>query len=132
MSKKAFLIRILMVSFICTTGCGDQGDDPVTPNGNGNNGDQITWSEDIQPLLNDHCVLCHGQSGELDLSTYQNAVSGGASGAAIVPNNADTSLIVKRIISDQTGTRMPVGGPYLSEIDIQKIKTWINAGARNN
>ena len=38
-----------------------------------------TWSGDLEPILNDHCVKCHGplkKKGDLDLSTFHGLIRG--------------------------------------------------------
>ena len=51
----------------------------------------------------------------------------------VSPNDADNSYIIQKLEGTQTvGARMPFGGPYLSQAQIDDIKGWINAGALNN
>lgn len=43
------------------------------------------------------------------------------------PNN---SYVIHKVEGTQTvGSRMPVGGPFLSQTDINQIRAWIQAGA---
>lgn len=51
----------------------------------------------------------------------------------VSPNDADNSYIIQKLEGTQTvGARMPFGGPYLTQAQIDDIKGWINAGALNN
>ncbi len=52
----------------------------------------------------------------------------------VVPGQPDASYIIHKIEgrSDIAGTRMPNGGPYLSDGQILVIKRWIELGAKND
>ena len=53
----------------------------------------------------------------------------GAHAPVVVPGNAANSLLVQKITGTQKdGMLMPPGGK-LSEVEIQIITNWINAGA---
>jgi mono/diheme cytochrome c family protein len=48
------------------------------------------------------------------------------------PGDDDASYLYQKIIANPTvdrGSRMPLGGPFLSDDQINAIETWINAGA---
>jgi hypothetical protein len=84
----------------------------------------VTYSAFIQPLLAQKCATsgCHlppSISAGLDLSQY-------ASAKAI----ADNGSFYNRIRG--IGPLMPQGGPALSPCEIDKIKSWIDAGALEN
>jgi len=67
--------------------------------------------------------------GGLRLSNREEAFKGGISGRVIIPGDAENSLLVKRISSDEEGPRMPKGMTALSPEQIELIKRWINEGA---
>ena len=82
----------------------------------------------IAPLLARRCVECHATSskqGGLDLSTHETLLSGGDSGAAIVPGKPSESLVWQAIAAGE----MPKDRPPLSEQEQAAIKTWIERGA---
>jgi cytochrome c553 len=84
----------------------------------------------VQPVLNARCGKCHtdAMSGGLRIDSRDALINGGDSGAAIVPGDPATSLLVQAI--EQTGDlKMPKGGPKLSDEEIADIKAWIKAGA---
>lgn len=93
------------------------------------------------------CSVCHtGGGGALPAS--MNLSSAAASYAALVnvpseqqpavlrvdPGDAAASYLVRKLegTAGIGGVRMPLGGPFLSPADIDKVKSWINAGALNN
>lgn len=88
----------------------------------------------IQPLLQKHCVECHGaseQNGELRLDAKSLAMKGGYDGPAIVAGQPDQSPLFKRITS--TGDdRMPPSDHVADSLTVDEIaavKRWIEAGA---
>lgn len=79
---------------------------------------------DISPILAHNCVGCHSggrPKGRLDMSTYENILSG----RAITPGNANQSRMMREIRSG----KMPPAGP-LSKADEDKLAAWINGGAQ--
>ena len=49
----------------------------------------------------------------------------------VKPNDPDGSYVIEKLEGAPgiTGARMPFGGPYLSQAQIDMIESWINAGA---
>jgi len=87
---------------------------------------------DVRPVM-EKCFRCHGadlQMSGLDLRSRDAMLKGGKSGTAIIPGNADDSLIMKRI-TGQTKPQMPMAPMApLSGDEIAIVKTWIDQGAR--
>jgi mono/diheme cytochrome c family protein len=83
-----------------------------------------TWDSSVGTILQQKCATCHGAPGMagLDLTTFGAALTGGTSGAAIVPGDASSSLLVAR---QQAG-----GHPgQLSPEEVALVAAWIDAGA---
>ncbi len=81
------------------------------------------------------CVQCHGPAlqmsklSKLNLSTREGMLKGGDHGVAIVPGNAEESLIYKRI-TGQVKPAMPLAPvAALTNEEIAAVRDWINAGA---
>ncbi|WP_395743172.1 DUF1553 domain-containing protein [Prosthecobacter sp.] len=92
----------------------------------------VDFDQDIRPLLQRHCVECHGekkQKGELRLDAKVFAFKGGHEGKAIVAGDAAHSLLLQRIASADDDERMPPKGEPLSETQIALVRAWIAAGA---
>ena len=87
-----------------------------------------TFAENVQPILEANCLVCHGadapQQG-LDLRTAPAILRGGNSGPAIEIGSSTKSLLVERIVA---GT-MPPGDARLAESEIEVIRRWIDEGA---
>ena len=88
---------------------------------------------DIAPLLEAHCLECHGpekQSGGTRYDLRETAFGVGDSGAiAVVPGKPDESELLYRIASKDKEEQMPPKGPRLGEAEIEVIRDWIAAGA---
>jgi hypothetical protein len=84
-----------------------------------------SWN-DAFVIFTAKCTMCHinVQAGNLSLKTYQDALKGGKSGAAIVPGDPDQSMLV----TTQQGTTHPSLG-MLSPEELADIIAWIEAGA---
>jgi hypothetical protein len=52
----------------------------------------------------------------------------------VEPGDPENSYLVKKLRGDGdiSGGRMPEGGPFLSDAQIARVISWINAGAQNN
>ena len=58
----------------------------------------VSFTRDIQPILQANCWTCHGdavQLSKLDLRTRDGALKGGDRGAAIVPGRSDDSRLYR-------------------------------------
>jgi hypothetical protein len=79
------------------------------------------------------CFQCHGeavQASDLDLHTRLGMLKGGASGPAVVPGNAEASLLYKRIAGIEK-PQMPMAPvPALNAGEIALLKLWIDQGAK--
>jgi len=89
------------------------------------------FTEHIQPLLEDHCYECHGfnnRKGGLNLTLRDGFLTGGESGAAIVPGKPKNSRLITAVgYSDKT-LQMPPSGK-LKPQQIASLETWIRMGA---
>ena len=60
----------------------------------------VSFSKDIQPVLENSCWKCHGsaiQLSKLDLRTREKALKGGEKGPAIVPGKAEESKFYRLV-----------------------------------
>lgn len=90
------------------------------------------FDREIRPLLQKHCIECHGekkQKGELRLDAKVHAFKGGHDGPAIVVGKAEASPIFQRVTSTDEDEKMPPKGDGLNPDEIALLKSWIDAGA---
>lgn len=95
-----------------------------------------SYVRDIRPILQKQCQGCHqpamkASSGGLDVTTFSALQSGGKRGVAFVAGNAGDSLLVK-YIDGRAEPRMPMGMPPLPPEQVELIKSWISAGAKDD
>ena len=81
----------------------------------------LTWNDLIGPILAARCVACHGGTAGLYLDTYEGAMAGGNLGPAIVPGDAEGSLLIQL---------QRAGHPNsLAPNELEWVTEWINEGA---
>jgi mono/diheme cytochrome c family protein len=94
--------------------------------------EEISFADDVVPILEAECALCHGSLGGWDASTYEAVINSGDNGPAVIPGDVENSLFAQKILGTQTiGVMMPTSGLMDQEL-IQIILDWIEAGAANN
>jgi len=119
------LLCILTGSIGLVIGCSKASEDKLTtPSSSPCDTVNMTFSTDIQPILQANCYRCHGNgivNGGVTLDTY--------AGVKIV---AEGGELLGAITHAAGYPPMPDDGGKLSDCDINKIKDWINRGASNN
>lgn len=90
------------------------------------------FKTDILPIFEARCFRCHGDgeskgSFSVDPEEIQKHIR---RTGQINPGNADRSIIIERLITDDGDDRMPKNGAALSPDQIDLIKQWINEGAK--
>ena len=82
-------------------------------------------------ILDSSCLDCHGKSKKsgLDMRSRLGLLQGGRRGAAIIPGEADKSLLYRVATHEVEDLIMPPDGPPLDPSDLEIIKAWINQGA---
>ncbi len=141
-----------------TLGCPGNGLDangnPLDPNGNPVGptqecSDAVCFTRDIQPIFTANCALsgCHAgtspqQNQNLSAGlAYQYIVNVASNERAgmkrVLPFQPDSSYLVHKIQGTQlsvggSGDQMPLGATPLTQSQIDLIRAWIAAGAKNN
>ena len=99
----------------------------------------VTFQEDVLPIFEVRCVVCHSPGKEgyeksgVDLTSYAGVMKGTKYGPMIVPGNPDTSNLMRLLdwkISPEL--RMPHNKKQLSYCDRDSIRQWIRQGAKDN
>src|SRR5205085_3518476 len=94
----------------------------------------VDFTRAVRPILSDNCFACHGpddkqrQAG-LRFDTKEGAF---ARPGVIVPGDAASSKLIKRITSKDPAVRMPPAdsGHSLTEPQTATLTRWVDEGAR--
>lgn len=97
-------------------------------------GDEVHFSRDVRPILNQNCMPCHGgvrQKNGVSFLFREEALGVGKSGKrTIAPGRPDESELIARVTSSDPDTRMPYHAPALSPQQIDVLRRWIKQGAK--
>jgi len=96
--------------------------------------DEVHFSTEIRPILNQNCVQCHGgvrQKNGVSFIYRDEALGVGKSGRrTIVPGDPDASELIARVTSKDPEIRMPYHAAPLPAKQIQLLRKWIKQGAK--
>ena len=132
--KKTIMIVSLAALPLAFVSCGSAGGstDPieVTRTDEG----KVSFSKTVHPILMDHCIRCHGEDADGDLSilTYEGVVKGGKTSGFIKPGDPEGSKIITSVEKTAVPYMPPRIFPALTEDRIQAVRQWIEEGAENN
>src|SRR5690242_17085139 len=76
----------------------------------------VSFSKDIQPILEASCVKCHGrgrEKGTFRIDTRDTLLKGGESGPAVVPGKSQESLLIEMVSGLDPDNIMPKKGSKL-------------------
>jgi hypothetical protein len=93
---------------------------------------KIEFQRDIVPILNAHCLKCHGpekQKNGLRLDRKADAFAGGDSGPPILPGKSAQSRLIQLVAGIELDNRMPPKGDALTPAEIGLLRAWIDQGA---
>ncbi len=118
------------------TGCGPAPEPPATfhPSTREEAAALTYFQGAVKPVLRENCYRCHAgmnHKGGFNLSTRALLLQGGKHGAAVVPGQPDSSLLL-RLVRPQGPSDHPMNMPpkgQLSADEIAAIAKWIAAGA---
>jgi WD40 repeat protein len=91
----------------------------------------VSFFKEVFPIFRTACAGCHNgevMAGGLNLTSYAAAVKGGRGGALFVPSKGADSRIIK-FVTGALKPQMPPGGG-LKQADIDRLRQWIDAGAK--
>ena len=93
----------------------------------------VEYEDDVLPILEDHCVKCHGpdkQKAGLRVDQRLSLLRGGDAGfPSLVPGAPVKSHLIERIRSRDASEQMPPKGERLSEEEVELLEQWIRDGA---
>src|SRR5436190_5386207 len=96
----------------------------------------VDFSSQIRPIISSKCFSCHGpdessRKARLRLDLRDEAIKDHKGTRAIVPGDAASSELVRRITATDPDDKMPPPktGRTLSAVEIDLLKRWIQQGA---
>jgi hypothetical protein len=92
-------------------------------------GAPVDFFADIQPLLGDRCVRCHGGVRELGSPRLNLQSRDMASFVLGERGDVCSSELFRRVAIDDAAYRMPAGAPPLPQEKVQLLANWISRGA---
>ena len=112
-----------------------EGAPPKTDSGNNHpkiDDSKIDFARDIQPILAERCLLCHGPDeaeAGLRLDLAEHATRKLDSGeTAIRPGEPETSELIRRVTTDDPDKRMPPEGEPLTVDQVRMLREWVEQG----
>ncbi|QDU79380.1 Chromosome partition protein Smc [Polystyrenella longa] len=94
----------------------------------------INYQDHVQPILRAKCFSCHNTNKKvagLDLTSYNAAMIGGASGEVVDPGSPSDSYLYMLITHDSEPV-MPPNSDKMPENELAIISKWIEGGAIEN
>ncbi|MHB1422238.1 MAG: WD40 domain-containing protein [Gemmataceae bacterium] len=100
-------------------------------------GGEVSYYKDVRRIFQQHCQGCHQPAkpqGGYVMTSYADLLKKGEhEQPGIVPGHPEQSMVVEQILpKDGKNPAMPKGKEPLSAADIDLIKKWIAAGAKND
>ncbi|MCC6585819.1 MAG: PD40 domain-containing protein [Bryobacterales bacterium] len=95
---------------------------------------EVSFEREVKPVLQKHCAGCHqpgSKASGLDLTTYDGFRAGGKRGTAFNVNAPAESIVIK-YMTGELKPSMPLGGTLLPTADVDRIRLWIQEGAKND
>ena len=93
--------------------------------------DKPAFTEEVAPILEQRCVLCHGEKQQLSglrVDSREALLRGGQRGPSLVPGDSASSTLYLHV-SGKAEPRMPFGST-LADGEIATLKRWIDTGAQ--
>ncbi|MBB3840947.1 hypothetical protein FHS57_004968 [Runella defluvii] len=96
---------------------------------------QINFNEEVKPILNKHCMACHGgvkKAGGVSFLFEKDMYDPAKSGKPpVVAGDAEESEMMRRILLPEGHEdKMPKDGPPLSAEEVEILTKWIDQGAK--
>jgi hypothetical protein len=95
---------------------------------------QISYAQDVKPILNKNCITCHGgvkKQGKFSLLFQEEAYAITASGRpSIVPFHPEKSDFISRLHSKDPEEKMPYKKEPLTSKEIKILTQWVKEGAK--
>ena len=123
MNFKFFSVFLVFLAVNILTGCYYDNEEDLYP-GNTCVTDNMSYSSDVLPIIQDNCYTCHNQAGNQGGVTLE--------GYAAFKVYIDNGKLLGAIKHESGFQPMPQNQPKLIQCQIDKIQAWVDQGALNN
>ena len=92
---------------------------------------EVSFATDVLPIFVERCSECHGDDDPeegLEVTSYRTLMLGSIYGSVIKPGDVAGSYLFEQV----SRGKMPKKGDRLTTTQIEIIRRWIEAGAREN
>jgi len=128
MNSRKIVAKIIALSLfpLAMAGCGGE--------------QSVSFSQDVKPILDQHCMKCHQAGGEgtvasgFAMDSYENLMKGTRNGPMVIAGDVEGSnLLVLMEGRADPSISMPHGQQEsVPKVEIQTVRQWIGQGAKNN
>jgi hypothetical protein len=128
------LVRAILVIGLAGAGVGARGEDAPAKSQAAVSAEGAAFFEKkVRPLLIERCYECHSKEkgkskGDLLLDSREGWQKGGDSGPAVVPGDAEQSLLIQAVRWAKEDYEMPPKGK-LAEAEVETLVQWVKMGA---
>jgi hypothetical protein len=94
---------------------------------------EVDFVKDIKPIFEQTCIKCHGPEtakNGLRLDSKAAMLKGSKDEKVVIPGKSAESSVYKLVALPDADGRMPKDEPPLKKEQIEKIKDWIDQGAK--
>ena len=133
MSTKLLFTVVVFVLGIQLSGCGQA---------------VVSFSADVQPIFQEHCIECHNITGEgvaasgFSVHNYASVMKGTKLGPVVIPGSSLSSTLYL-VVAQKTAPEIQMPphhtrawaegrGAPLSDGEVEIIAVWIDQGAKDN
>ncbi|MEJ2139730.1 MAG: hypothetical protein P8Y61_09830 [Gammaproteobacteria bacterium] len=99
----------------------------------------VSYAEDVQPILAEHCIECHRPGAEgyaksgFGVESYAATMKGTKFGPVVIGGDSIGSTLVVLIEGRaHSSIQMPHGQQRMPEEQIETVKRWVDQGAMDN
>ena len=109
---------------------------------------EVSFSSDVQPIFEKHCIECHDSSGEgvtasgFSVHNYDSVMEGTKLGEVVIPGSSISSTLYL-VVAQKTAPEIHMPphhlrawaegrGSPLSDDEVGIIQAWIDQGAQDN
>ena len=109
---------------------------------------EVSFSSDVQPIFENHCIECHDSSGEgvttsgFSVHDHDSVMKGTRLGKVVIPGSSMSSTLYL-VVAQKTAPEIQMPphhsqawaegrGSPLSEHEVGIIQAWIDQGAQDN